>query len=99
MGPVPHALALSRRSVADAVSRSGRTFEGRFKAFLNMRKNSTQQNTASDPSRTRKGSWTDILKIADIAIRDDWQVRNKIDHNAVTRYRTVYKNGGSLPPH
>ena len=59
-----------------------------------MRKNSTQQDTEIDPTGTER----DIIKIADIAIRGDWQVRNKIDPSTVGRYRTVYKNGGSMPP-
>ena len=59
-----------------------------------MRKNSTQQSTTTDPTETGR----DVIKIADMAIRDDWQVRNKIDPHTVSRYRTIYKNGGSLPP-
>lgn len=63
-----------------------------------MRKNSTQQNTSIDPSGTGKASRWEIIQIADIAIRSDWQVRNKIDPQTVNRYKAIYKNGGELPP-
>jgi hypothetical protein len=63
-----------------------------------MRKNSIQQNTSGDPSVAEKASRWDTIKIADIAVRDDWQVRAKIDLTTVSRYRAIYKNGGSLPP-
>ncbi|MHC4040791.1 ParB N-terminal domain-containing protein [Bradyrhizobium sp. 23AC] len=63
-----------------------------------MRHNKTPQNTAAIPTETEKTSRWDVIKIADIAIRDDWQVRAKIDPTTVRRYQAVYKNEGKLPP-
>jgi hypothetical protein len=62
-----------------------------------MRNNSTQQHTSIDP-KAGKTSRSDIIEIADIAIRNDWQVRGKIDLATVNRYRNYYKNDGTLPP-
>src|SRR5438445_9868581 len=59
--------APSGLSVADAVSRSGRALWGRSTAFLNMRKNNTEQNTSGVPIVAAKDPLTDIIKIADIA--------------------------------
>jgi len=73
-------------------------FEGRTLAFLNMRKNSTENNNTSEANAPAKGTFTDTIKIADIAIREDWQVRNKIDRSAVNDYKNTYKNGGKMPP-
>ncbi|WP_019199329.1 ParB/RepB/Spo0J family partition protein [Afipia birgiae] len=63
-----------------------------------MQKNSTEQNTRTCPIEPPKEPFTDIIKIADIAVRDDWQVRNKIDPTTVSNYKNIFKNGGSLPP-
>jgi hypothetical protein len=63
-----------------------------------MRKNSTQKNIATEPKGPAGGTFTDTIKIADIAIRDDWQVRGKLDNAAVSRYKNIYKNGGTMPP-
>jgi hypothetical protein len=63
-----------------------------------MQKNSTEQNTQQRSVEPLKGAFTDIIKISDIAVRDDWQVRNKIDAATVNNYKTIYKNGGALPP-
>lgn len=68
-----------------------------LQAFLNMRQNNTKQTTSIDP-RAGKASRFDIIEIADIAIRNEWQVRDKIDLTTVNRYRNHYKNGGTLPP-
>lgn len=62
-----------------------------------MRKNSTNKNTSGDRKEADRGTFT-TLKIADIAVREDWQVRNKIDHTTVNTYKNIYKNGGTLPP-
>lgn len=71
---------------------------GAHQAFLNMRQNNTQQNTTVEPNGSRAASRFDIVKIADIAIRSDWQVRAKIDPTTVRRYQAIYKNEGKLPP-
>lgn len=63
-----------------------------------MRQNNTEQNTSTNPTKTEKASRWDVIKIADIAIRGDWQVRTKIDPTTVRRYQAIYKNEGKLPP-
>ncbi|MHC4051059.1 hypothetical protein [Bradyrhizobium sp. 25ACV] len=83
--------------MADVFSRSGRAPVGALQAFLNMRNNNTQQHAPIDP-KAGKASRFDIIEIADIAVRNDWQVRSKIDPTTVNRYRNYYKNDGTLPP-
>ncbi|QND74164.1 ParB/RepB/Spo0J family partition protein [Tardiphaga robiniae] len=60
----------------------------------------TEQNTQGTASVAQQEPAR--VKIADIAIRDDWQVRNKIDDATVNTYKNIYKNGGTgsgnLPP-
>ena len=63
-----------------------------------MRKNSTQKNPTIEREEPATGAFTDMIKIADIAVRDDWQVRAKLDPTAVGRYKNIYKNGGTMPP-
>ncbi|SNT56457.1 ParB-like nuclease domain-containing protein [Tardiphaga sp. OK246] len=60
----------------------------------------TEENTHETASGTSQEPLR--VKIADIAIRDDWQVRNKIDRATVNSYKGTYKNSGNssgqLPP-
>lgn len=63
-----------------------------------MRQDNTLQNTTGNPLEAQKASRSDVIKIGDIAIRSDWQVRAKIDPSTVRRYQAIYKNEGKLPP-
>jgi len=60
----------------------------------------TEQNTQHDRTVPLNGPVTMTIKIADVAIRDEWQVRNKLDDTTVNTYKNIYKNGGTLelPP-
>lgn len=58
----------------------------------------TEQNTTSEPVQGTQGPITATINISDIAVREDWQVRNKLDQTTVNAYRAIYKNGGTLPP-
>ncbi len=63
-----------------------------------MKKNSTQQNPLIVSGGANQPPLLHTVKIADIAFRDAWQVRNKINETTVNSYKAIYKNGGEMPP-
>ncbi len=63
-----------------------------------MRKKRTHKHPTSERKEPSKDTLQDTVNIADIAVRDDWQVRNEINRTTVNNYKNIYKNGGTLPP-